>query len=512
MAIDNATNFDNFTPDQIASAGLTQEEAMELVKRGYVTDPSVASGLFKYSVGKGPSEGQPVEESASAGPSEYMTPMQTDNTVGAPVLSETEQLQLQRDDEISKLEAQLTDRNKAYDAALDNQLAAQGSGNDALQAAINQQNAQISGMRKDMAGFEAERQVANDKAIAQFEATRKEAEEFVKNKKGFWESRTDGQKALAIVAMALGGFIEGFTQGRVKDGASEIIQRHIAQYTQEQELAYDRIKDKQEAAKTLFGMIQQSTNDRFQTKKIMMDLGLSATEKMVQSVATSTEAKQKAAKFVSEIAKAKEDNTKELIEQVKKKTLSPTQMKAEGTDMRFTPPMDDKKAEGFIYGYGTAPGGAAQKKDIEENYIIPTKKAVSSIDRILELSKKGALKAIAEDPEALGEIENLIVGLKAAKRLEVIGSGTQSEPDRILLDSFINNPLQVAELLERDARTRAKFESMARTSLNSLKDKLKYSGMSLEPEMQEFDNKYSKYTNDRTKNPFGLDDKLKGKS
>lgn len=498
-------NFDAASPSQIASANLTQDEAMELIRGGYVTDPSVASDLFKYSVGKGPSQQEQVasemvtEQQAKP---QYYTPMQNataDSSVGAPQLSQAELLQLEQDEAVSQSQDQLAIRKQLLDQALQEQMSAGQTGNDQLSEAYKAHAANLKNTMGQLSSLDQQREDRYSYALGQYEAARKEADDFIKNKKGFWETRTDGQKALALIAVALGGFVEGFTGGKVRDGASDILQAHIKNYINDQELQYNKIKDKQESAQNLFSMIQRQTNDREQTRRLMMEMGLKSTEAMIDSVAKSGEAKQKAAQLKTQLAEKAFNIEKENEEALRKQSLTPTQQKAAGMDVRFVPPQDEKLAKTFINGFGTGFAGTNREKVIED-YIMPAKETADAVDRLLTLaSTSGGLTSFIEQSDA-GEVDALVDNLRASLRSKLVGPGTLSETDQKKLKESISNPLSLAEYLESDLKARARFRTYARLSVEAAEKRLELSGYKLSPEFEQYKSKFG--TNVDTSNNF----------
>jgi hypothetical protein len=62
---------------------------------------------------------------------------------------------------------------------------------------------------------------------AQYDTARKEAAGEKVNPDQWWSSRNGGQKGMMLLAVALGGFNEGFTRGRLKNTALQIMNREI---------------------------------------------------------------------------------------------------------------------------------------------------------------------------------------------------------------------------------------------------------------------------------------------
>lgn len=488
-------NFDNATTNQIATAGLTQDEVMELVKRGYVKEPSVASQMFKYAASKDPNQTQdaqaPVETIQESNEQSSAPPM-TDNTIGAPGLT-PEQFQIEQDTQLLEQQNRVEQGRNDLLQALDQRLMTQNSDADKLSAAYEQQNNAIANVTNDMAQFQKEQANAYDKAFAEHEAAKQEAAEFIKNKKGFWESRTDGQKAMALIAIALGGFIEGYTEGRVKNAGLAAVEKNIKEYIVQQEQQYNAIKDKQEAAKTLFGMIQQRTNDTFATKKIMMELGLESTKNTIESLAKGSQAKAKSAELIAEIEDKKLKLEEERLKNLQEKEVSKTEIEVRGLDPRYIEPRDPEKRRAFVNGFGVAIGGKEQAKEIYTQTISPARKALNAIDRLIELADTNALNTLPKS-EISGEIASIIVGLRAASAPEVIGTGARSESDKVDLNMFISNPTDWANILSKKQNL-GKLKAIARGIMDNTEDLVvNYGGMRLSPEFEQWKDKYGTYS------------------
>lgn len=501
------TNFDNATPTQSATAGLTQEEVMELVKRGYVTDPGVASNMFKYAASKDPSNNTQQQE-------EVMTPMQSEanqadmqsgqafdvqpqmsqesppiNSVGAPNIS-PEQFQLERDILDLQQQNNTLDARDEYEKSLQNILATQEQENARLSAAYQQQRGAIGAAQGRMERFQSEQENAYERAFAEHEAAKQEAAEFIKNKKGFWESRTDGQKAMALIAVALGGFVEGYTEGRVKNSGVAALESTIKQYVTEQEIAYNRIKDKQEAAKTLFGMIQQRTGDKFATQKIMMELGLKSVANTIDSLATSSSSKVKAAELKAEIDKKMMESQQERQKALQERELQPSEIKQRGLDVRFIPPKDEKARAGFINGFGTARNNESAEKLID-GYIAPTQDAAEIGKRLITMIESPNSVANIANWTRSGQAEADTLALRGALKPIILSeAGKMSDSDRALLEDAIQNPTTFANTLSKERRMsgllRQLISSQISTTEKQLKNRSLFDGsLRLSPELEE---------------------------
>lgn len=89
-------------------------------------------------------------------------------------------------------------------------------------------------VRGEMSELQRRKQAKVDKLLAQreqemlkYRQAREMAAQETVDPDGWWSNRTTGQKTMAMIGVALGAFGEGFTGGRVRNAAMQIIDREI---------------------------------------------------------------------------------------------------------------------------------------------------------------------------------------------------------------------------------------------------------------------------------------------
>ena len=121
----------------------------------------------------------------------------------------------------------------------------------------------------------------------------------------------------------------------------------------------------------------------------------------------------------------------------------------------------------------------AEAKDFREQYsnVLDSRR---SIKRLIEIAQMG--KAQQQTPEIKAEAEQLAVGAQGALRLEILGPGTVTEPDREILKSIVPNPTRIFSLQSSNLKA---LKSLLERAGNGIETKAKALGLEvLKPQQQ----------------------------
>ena len=103
-----------------------------------------------------------------------------------------------------------------------------------------------------------------------------------------------------------------------------------------------------------------------------------------------------------------------------------------------------------------------------------------SISRLIEIAQLG--KAQQQTPEIKAEAEQLAIGAQGALRLEVLGPGTVTEPDREILKTIVPNPTRIFSLQSSNIKA---LKSLLERAGNGIETKAKALGLEvLNPKQQ----------------------------
>lgn len=121
----------------------------------------------------------------------------------------------------------------------------------------------------------------------------------------------------------------------------------------------------------------------------------------------------------------------------------------------------------------------AEAKDFREQYsnVLDSRR---SIKRLIEIAQMG--KAQQQTPEIKAEAEQLAIGAQGALRLEILGPGTVTEPDREILKSIVPNPTRIFSLQSSNIKA---LKSLLERAGNGIETKAKALGLEvLKPQQQ----------------------------
>jgi hypothetical protein len=121
----------------------------------------------------------------------------------------------------------------------------------------------------------------------------------------------------------------------------------------------------------------------------------------------------------------------------------------------------------------------AEAKDFREQYsnVLDSRR---SIKRLIEIAQMG--KAQQQTPEIKAEAEQLAIGAQGALRLEILGPGTVTEPDREILKSIVPNPTKIFSLQSSNIKS---LKSLLERAGNGIETKAKAIGLEvLNPQQQ----------------------------
>jgi hypothetical protein len=121
----------------------------------------------------------------------------------------------------------------------------------------------------------------------------------------------------------------------------------------------------------------------------------------------------------------------------------------------------------------------AEAKDFREQYsnVLDSRR---SIKRLIEIAQMG--KAQQQTPEIKAEAEQLAIGAQGALRLEILGPGTVTEPDREILKSIVPNPTRIFSLQSSNIKS---LKSLLERAGNGIETKAKAIGLEvLNPQQQ----------------------------
>jgi hypothetical protein len=121
----------------------------------------------------------------------------------------------------------------------------------------------------------------------------------------------------------------------------------------------------------------------------------------------------------------------------------------------------------------------AEAKDFREQYsnVLDSRR---SIKRLIEIAQMG--KAQQQTPEIKAEAEQLAIGAQGALRLEILGPGTVTEPDREILKSIVPNPTRIFSLQSSNLKA---LKSLLERAGNGIETKAKALGLEvLKPQQQ----------------------------
>ena len=121
----------------------------------------------------------------------------------------------------------------------------------------------------------------------------------------------------------------------------------------------------------------------------------------------------------------------------------------------------------------------AEAKEFREQYsnVLDSRR---SIKRLIEIAQLG--KAQQQTPEIKAEAEQLAIGAQGALRLEILGPGTVTEPDREILKSIVPNPTRIFSLQSSNIKS---LKSLLERAGNGIETKAKALGLEvLNPQQQ----------------------------
>jgi hypothetical protein len=121
----------------------------------------------------------------------------------------------------------------------------------------------------------------------------------------------------------------------------------------------------------------------------------------------------------------------------------------------------------------------AEAKEFREQYsnVLDSRRSIS---RLIEIAQLG--KAQQQTPEIKAEAEQLAIGAQGALRLEILGPGTVTEPDREILKTIVPNPTRIFSLQSSNIKA---LKSLLERAGNGIETKAKALGLEvLNPKQQ----------------------------
>jgi len=130
-------------------------------------------------------------------------------------------------------------------------------------ARANAEAAQLEQQQREYADFSAHRDKELAKSKAFIDTASKEAEAAaadVKSPEKVWQSKSTGQKIAGMIAVALGGFVQGF-RGTASNAGLDAINKQIADEVEAQRYKYMQAKDKKRDAMSAYGQAASMFGD-----------------------------------------------------------------------------------------------------------------------------------------------------------------------------------------------------------------------------------------------------------
>lgn len=274
----------------------------------------------------------------------------------------------------------------------------------------------------------------------------------------FWNNKSNGEKILASIAIALGGL------GKGDNTPLKIINGQIEDDITAQKVAIDSKKSGYEAQNGLY----KDMLARFKDRRIADDATrvayLENAQLQVRAFAAKyagPEAEAKAKLLLGEIEQKKQEAKQRFVTNV----LARMPVSPESNPELLT---EDQRKR-FVPGFGLA----LTEKDASDlkNDVAQARVSKDSINQLLKISE---MSGKSVDPNLVAEASTIASTLRGSLRTFLVGPGAVTESEQKLLDDVIANPTKILSL-DSSNQTRLKtLLSRVDTALNS---KVKAFGM-----------------------------------
>lgn len=194
-------------------------------------------------------------------------------------------------------------------------------------ALASEQVARAQGREAAMQTMAAKRDVEMQQRLADFDDSVKTLAAQRVDPDRFWASRGTDQKIGAMVAMALGGFLEGFSGGRIKNNGMEMINRAIDRDIAAQEFAYNAMRESVSGKKTAFAMAMEKYQNEDAARTAARAASLEAAQAQMAQLGAlykGTDAANRAEMAMADLEQRKADQRLKFSQFVQAQSYGPT--------------------------------------------------------------------------------------------------------------------------------------------------------------------------------------------
>jgi hypothetical protein len=334
---------------------------------------------------------------------------------------------------------------------------------------------QIEGRQKEQEqDFQAyqQRYAAEETKLGQLEQAAKQEID----PKRFWKNKSTGDKILAAISLALGGFVNGYSQGRVQNTPLQMIQSAIQDDIDSQKENRNSAERAAVRQGTLLERVRGQYDHDDKAKEATFILGLDAQAKRVEGIAAhlqSEEAKAKATDLVAQIREEAASRKQAFIAQTADAVLAtPGGVKATDAKLRADALENATylpfNAKAFIPAAERVTGVPMQAINEEDAKAINTKMAgVEEIMRKTKAIQDIAAKGGKLSPQAKTDVKSLYASIaldvKNAESAGALDEGTV----RIVSDIIGPNPTDLTTMTTAIPRVQESLRAGARAALRN---------------------------------------------
>ncbi len=298
--------------------------------------------------------------------------------------------------------------------------------------------------------------------------------------KDYWADKSSGQRAMAAIAIALGGIGAAYQGNGAKNRGLEAVNGVIERDLNLQKLQYEKLKGSGEMSKSIFGLMNQQFDNKTQAMtatRMFMNDRMANKISEITSKYGATEVRERGIIAVEGLKQQNAVLQEQFKQAAKQQALLDQVSDPASADMRNLSSAQvqqlDKAYKGFADRYVPGYGEATNPEQAKEfnKYRASVEPAIKGAERILQASKD--LNRIT-DLSKRAEIATEIKALVGQLRLPFTGPGamTEKEYDRLL--DVIGDP---NKLMALPALERVKLNTVLKKLQTDMNNQAKNSGL-----------------------------------
>ncbi len=307
--------------------------------------------------------------------------------------------------------------------------------------------------------------------------------------KDYWADKSGGQKAMAAIAIALGGIGAAYQGGGAQNRGLAVINETIDRDLKLQQLQFNKLKESGDVSKSLIGIMNQQFGNQQQAMtaaRMFMNDRMANKISEITSKYSAPEVRERGLMAVEDLTQKNLVLKQQFEQQAKQQALIDGVQNLAGNDITRLSTSQVQQldsvykgfAERYVPGYGEAIN-AEQAREFQK-YRAEVEPGIAGARRILNLTKDfNRVTDLSKRAEMATEVQALVGQL----RLPFLGPGAMTEQEYERLKDTLGNPAKLAAL---PALERIKINTVMNKLQLDLKMRAKNAGLAVPQDAEYF--------------------------